>query len=151
VGSACWELFCFEYGIQYDSNGMLSRKHIIEGTRLQLDYVDILFAHRPDPYTPMEETCRAFYWGTSHWTAEQAMDTFECCDRLGLAKPVADQEVYNMLVRYHLEDDYVPLFEKHGYGITIYSPLAGGYLTGSIMMLQCLKVLDTLEDNLILL
>lgn len=123
----------------------LSRKHIIEGAkaslaRLQLDYADILFAHRYDPATPMEEACRAFnwlidqgkafYWGTSEWTAEQIMEAFECCDRLGLMKPVADQAEYNLLVRNKFESELAPLFEKYGYGTTTWSPLAGGYLSG---------------------
>lgn len=127
------------------NDALLSRKHIIEGVtaslkRLQLDYADILFAHRYDPDTPMEEVCRAFnwlihqgkafYWGTSEWSAEQVMEAFECCDRLGLARPVADQAEYSMIIRDKFEHDYAPLFEKYGYGTTIWSPLAGGYLTG---------------------
>lgn len=124
---------------------LLSRKHIIEGVtaslaRLQVDYADILFAHRYDAYTPMEETCRAFnwlidqgkayYWGTSEWTSEQIMEAFECCDRLGLCRPVADQVEYNMIIRRKFEGELAPLFERHGYGTTTWSPLAGGYLTG---------------------
>jgi len=124
---------------------MLSRKHIIEGAtasleRLKLDYADILFAHRYDPITPMEETCRAFnwlieqgkafYWGTSEWSAEQIMEAFECCDRLGLARPVVEQSEYNMFVRERFEGELAPMFEKYEYGTTIWSPLAGGYLTG---------------------
>lgn len=127
------------------NDAFLSRKHIIEGlnaslARLQVDYVDIVFAHRHDSETPIEEICRAFdwvirqgkafYWGTSIWTAEQIMEAFECCDRLGLIKPVADQVGYNLLNRANVEGHYVPLFEKYGHGTTIYSPLAGGYLTG---------------------
>eukprot|EP00826_Nyctotherus_ovalis_P051212 TRINITY_DN6388_c0_g3_i3.p1 TRINITY_DN6388_c0_g3~~TRINITY_DN6388_c0_g3_i3.p1 ORF type:complete len:362 (+),score=99.28 TRINITY_DN6388_c0_g3_i3:122-1207(+) len=134
----------YRYGNK-PNDAMLSRKHIIEGVtasleRLQLDYADILFAHRYDPVTPMEETCRAFNWliesgkafcwGTSEWTSEQIMEAFECCDRLGLARPAADQAEYNLLVRDKFEGDLAPIFEKYGYGTTTWSPLAGGYLTG---------------------
>lgn len=124
---------------------MLSRKHIIEGAknslaRLQLDYVDIIFAHRYDPVTPMEEICRAFnwlidhglafYWATSEWTTEQVLEAFNCCDKLGLMRPIADQIEYNVFARKKFEGDYAPLYEKHKYGTTVWSPLAGGYLTG---------------------
>eukprot|EP00826_Nyctotherus_ovalis_P012227 TRINITY_DN1320_c0_g5_i2.p1 TRINITY_DN1320_c0_g5~~TRINITY_DN1320_c0_g5_i2.p1 ORF type:complete len:299 (-),score=91.54 TRINITY_DN1320_c0_g5_i2:16-912(-) len=124
---------------------MLSRKHIIEGVnaslkRLQLDYVDIVFAHRYDHLTPIEEICRAFnwlieqgkafYWGTSEWTAEQIMEAFNCCDRLGLMRPVADQAEYSLIIRDKFEGELAPIFEKYGYGTTTWSPLAGGYLTG---------------------
>eukprot|EP00826_Nyctotherus_ovalis_P012220 TRINITY_DN1320_c0_g1_i14.p1 TRINITY_DN1320_c0_g1~~TRINITY_DN1320_c0_g1_i14.p1 ORF type:complete len:362 (-),score=75.39 TRINITY_DN1320_c0_g1_i14:158-1243(-) len=124
---------------------MLSRKHIIEGVtaslkRLQLDYADIVFAHRYDYETPIEETCRAFnwliehgkafYWGTSEWSAEQIMEAFDCCNRLGLAKPVVDQSEYSVLMRKRFEGEMAPIFEKYGYGTTTWSPLAGGYLTG---------------------
>jgi len=83
----------------------LNRKHVIEGAsnsikRLQLDYVDIIFAHRYDHKTPIEETCRAFdwlvrngkafYWGTSEWRAEQIFEAYGVCDRLGLVKPVVE-------------------------------------------------------------
>lgn len=127
------------------NDSFLSRKHIIEGvtaslSRLQLDYADILFAHRYDPATPIEETCRAFnwlidagrafHWGTSEWTAEQIMEAFECCDRLGLIRPAVDQVEYSLLARHKLEVEFVPLFEKFGYGTTTWSPLAGGFLTG---------------------
>ena len=124
---------------------MLSRKHIIEGTlaslkRLQLDYVDVIFAHRPDPVTPIEETCRAFnwliehgkalYWGTSKWSPEQSMEANLCCEKLGLIKPIVDQAEYNLIMRKEFEVDLVPLFDKLGYGTTIWSPLASGLLSG---------------------
>eukprot|EP00826_Nyctotherus_ovalis_P041843 TRINITY_DN4260_c0_g3_i4.p2 TRINITY_DN4260_c0_g3~~TRINITY_DN4260_c0_g3_i4.p2 ORF type:complete len:185 (+),score=59.80 TRINITY_DN4260_c0_g3_i4:480-1034(+) len=123
----------------------MSRKHIIEGAtgfleRLQVEYVDILFSHRYDAYTPIEETCRAFnwlieegkafYWGTSEWTAEEIVEAFECCDRLGLARPVADQVEYNMLIRHKFEEKIAAVLDKFDYGTTTWSPLAGGYLTG---------------------
>lgn len=123
----------------------LSRKHIIEGftnslERLQLDYADIAFAHRYDSETPMEEVCRAFnwlidkgkafYWATSEWTAAQIMEANECCERHGLIKPIADQVEYNLFTRNKVEVDYIPLYSKYHYGTTVWSPLAGGYLTG---------------------
>ncbi|KAI9331053.1 NADP-dependent oxidoreductase domain-containing protein [Obelidium mucronatum] len=123
----------------------LSRKHIIEGTkaaldRLQLDYVDLIFAHRPDPDTPMEETVRAFnhviekgwafYWGTSEWSAEQLTDAYRIADKLGLIGPLMEQPQYNMFHRDRFEKEYAPLYAKHGLGTTIWSPLASGVLTG---------------------
>jgi len=123
----------------------LSRKHIIEGThaslkRLQLDYVDIIFCHRPDFHTPVEETCRAFdflinkgltfYWGTSEWPADRITQAIGICEKLGLHKPVVEQPQYNMLDRERFEKEYHFLFENHSLGTTIWSPLAGGILTG---------------------
>lgn len=127
------------------NDSFLSRKHVIEGftaslERLQLDYADLAFAHRYDAETPIEEVCRAFnwlidhgkafYWATSEWSPQQIMEANECCEKHGLIKPIADQAEYNMLNRKNLEAEYVPLFTKYGYGTTIWSPLAGGYLTG---------------------
>eukprot|EP01101_Sappina_pedata_P012791 TRINITY_DN89_c0_g1_i2.p1 TRINITY_DN89_c0_g1~~TRINITY_DN89_c0_g1_i2.p1 ORF type:complete len:378 (-),score=173.63 TRINITY_DN89_c0_g1_i2:101-1153(-) len=123
----------------------LSRKHIIEGTdaclkRLQLDYVDVIFCHRPDPHTPIEETVRAmnhvinqgktFYWGTSEWSAREIAEADHIAKRLGLIGPVVEQPQYNMLVRQKLESDYLSLFKEIGTGTTIWSPLASGLLTG---------------------
>jgi len=130
------------------NEGMLSRKHIIEGLRdslkkLQLDYVDIIFAHVPDPYTPMEESVRAFnwciehnlalYWGTSNWNPQQIMEANEVCEKLNLIKPVVEQPEYNILIRKHIEKSLVPLFDKYGLGTTIWSPLCGGLLTGKYL------------------
>ena len=127
------------------NDSFLSRKHIIEGftaslARLQVDYADVVFAHRYDMETPMEEVCRAFnwlieqgkafHWATSDWSAQEIMEANECCERLDLMKPIADQAEYNVFIRQKMEVEYVPLFEKRGYGTTIWSPLAGGYLTG---------------------
>jgi voltage-dependent potassium channel beta subunit len=123
----------------------LTRKHIIEGAnnslkRLQLDYVDIIFAHRPDYATPVEETCRAFdylinhgkafYWGTSEWPADRIVEAYACCDRLGLIRPIVEQPQYSMVVRERFEKEYSLLFREHEMGTTIWSPLAGGILTG---------------------
>lgn len=123
----------------------LSRKHLIEGAkaslkRMQLDYLDIIFAHRYDPHTPMEEICRAFdwlvrhryalYWGTSEWPAQKIEEALRMCDKFRLVKPVAEQPQYNMLERERFEKEYANLFKEYKFGSTIWSPLAGGVLTG---------------------
>jgi len=123
----------------------LSRKHIIEGTkaslaRLQLEYVDLMFCHRPDPQTPMEETLRAmnyiieqgwsFYWGTSEWSADQITEAIHLSQKLGLIAPIMEQPQYSMLHRTRFEVEYSRLYTDFGYGTTIWSPLASGLLTG---------------------
>jgi voltage-dependent potassium channel beta subunit len=123
----------------------LSRKHLIEGTknslrRMQIDYVDLLYCHRPDPQTPIEETVLAmdylvrhgfaFYWGTSEWTAEQIEAAFQIATDLGCMKPTMEQPKYNIFAPQHLEKDYLPLFKKYGLGTTTWSPLASGILSG---------------------
>lgn len=121
----------------------LSRKHVIEGMkgsleRLQLEYVDLIYAHRPDNFTPMEEIVRAFnwlieqgyafYWGTSEWSAEQITDAFRVAEKLNLIPPLMEQPQYNMLERTRFEKEYAPLYKKYKYGTTIWSPLASGML-----------------------
>ncbi len=123
----------------------LSRKHIVEGvraalTRLQLDYVDLVFCHRPDRETPIEETVRAMshvvdrgwalYWGTSEWNAEELRQAYEVAYRLGLNPPTMEQPEYNMFHRRRVEIEYGPLYRDYGLGTTIWSPLASGVLTG---------------------
>jgi voltage-dependent potassium channel beta subunit len=123
----------------------LSRKHIIEGLdaslrRMQLDYVDLLFCHRPDLHTPIEETVRAmshvidqgkvFYWGTSEWSAAQILEAHAVARREHLAPPTMEQPEYNMLHRERVEVEYAPLYRGFGLGTTIWSPLASGLLTG---------------------
>jgi voltage-dependent potassium channel beta subunit len=123
----------------------LSHKHIIEGLnnslrRLQLDYVDLLFCHRPDPATPIEETVRAmdivvrqgkvFYWGTSEWSAADIMRAHAVAREQHLTPPTMEQPHYNMFVRERMEKEYLPVFRELGYGTTIWSPLASGVLTG---------------------
>jgi len=123
----------------------LSRKHIIEATnnslkRLQLDYVDVIFCHRPDNETPLEETVRAmswlvdqgktFYWGTSEWTADKICRAIEMCERLNLHKPVVEQPQYNALVRDNFEKTLRRVFSEYKYGTTIWSPLCSGILAG---------------------
>ncbi|KAE8991076.1 putative voltage-gated potassium channel subunit beta [Phytophthora fragariae] len=123
----------------------LSRKHIIEGTkaalkRLDQEYVDVLLCHRPEPLTPIEETVRAmnyvidqgwaFYWGTSMWTAAQISEACEIADRLGLVRPIVEQSIYSILDRNKVEFEYVDLYKKYKLGLTTWSPLAYGALTG---------------------
>ncbi|KAG0056483.1 hypothetical protein BGZ83_004741 [Gryganskiella cystojenkinii] len=123
----------------------LSRKHIIEGTdaslkRLQLEYVDLLYAHRPDPDTPMEEIVRAFnyviekgkafYWGTSEWSAQQITEAHAVAERLNLIGPLMEQPQYNMFHRDRVEKEYLPLYKNFGMGTTTWSPLASGLLSG---------------------
>lgn len=127
-----------------NDNG-LSRKHIIEGTnaslkRLQMDYVDLLFCHRPDIYTPIEETVwamnqvisqgKAFYWGTSEWNSQQISEAYQVARREHLIPPVMEQPQYNMFHRERVEREYAPLYRQFKLGTTIWSPLASGLLTG---------------------
>jgi voltage-dependent potassium channel beta subunit len=130
-----------------NDNG-LNYKHIIEGVnnslkRLQLDYVDFLFCHRPDPETPIEETVRAmdqvvregkaFYWGTSEWSAADIMRADGLTRQYGLRPPSMEQPQYNMLHRERFELEYAPIYRDLGYGTTIWSPLASGMLTGKYL------------------
>jgi voltage-dependent potassium channel beta subunit len=123
----------------------LSHKHLTEGVhaalkRLRTDYVDLVFCHRPDPSTPIEETVRAFdvlirqgklfYWGTSEWSAEQLETAYTFAAKERLFPPTMEQPQYNLLVRERVEGEYAPLFKKYGLGTTIWSPLASGLLTG---------------------
>jgi len=123
----------------------LSHKHVIEGLhnalrRLQTDYVDLCFCHRPDPETPIEETVRAmdilvrqgkvFYWGTSEWSVADIMRADAIARQYNLTPPSMEQPQYNMLVRDRFEREYDPLYKELGYGTTVWSPLASGVLTG---------------------
>lgn len=123
----------------------LSRKHIVEGlksslARLQTPYVDVVFAHRPDPATPMLEIVHAFtlainlnlayYWGTSEWSAAQITEAIGLAEKYNLIAPVVEQPQYNAFHRERFEVEYAPLFRQHGLGTTIWSPLASGLLTG---------------------
>jgi voltage-dependent potassium channel beta subunit len=126
----------------------LNRKylhHSIEGCldRLQVDFVDILFCHRPDPRTPLEETVwamsdlvdrgKVLYWGTSEWSADEIRAAWEIAERHHLHKPVTEQPQYNMLERRRVETEYKRLYEDIGLGTTIWSPLASGLLTGKYL------------------
>ncbi len=124
----------------------LSKKHIIEGTRaslkrLKLDYVDLLFCHRPDPFTPTETVVRAMtdvvrsgqatVWGTSEWSAQQITEAYWIAQSKGLEPPLIEQPQYNMLARDRFEVEYAPLYQApYNMGTTIWSPLASGILTG---------------------
>ncbi|RDW82064.1 putative potassium channel beta subunit protein [Coleophoma cylindrospora] len=127
------------------NNGGLSRKHIIEGVdgaleRLGLNYVDLVYAHRPDRNTPIEETVRAFnyvinsgkafYWGTSEWDADEIATAWRYAEKLNLIGPVMEQPQYNMLARNKVEKEFEHLYEETGLGLTIFSPLKIGILTG---------------------
>lgn len=108
--------------------------------RLQLDYVDLVFCHRPDPATPIEETVwamsdiitrgKALYWGTSEWNADEIRAAYEIAERHHLHKPVMEQPEYNLFHRSRVEDEYARLYEDMGLGLTTWSPLASGLLTG---------------------
>ena len=123
----------------------LSRKHVTEAChqalrRLQVDYLDLYFCHRPDYDTPIEETVRAMtdlvrqgkvlYWGTSEWSARQLTEAYELAYRHHLQPPTMEQPQYNMFHRERVEVEYAPVYEKYGLGTTIWSPLASGFLTG---------------------
>lgn len=123
----------------------LSRKHLVEGTRaslqrMGLEYVDILFCHRPDPETPIEETVRAIdkliqdgsvlYWGTSEWPADRIEEAFRVAKGLNCVAPITEQPQYNLFVRERVEEEYKPLYEKYKLGTTTWSPLASGILSG---------------------
>ncbi len=123
----------------------LSRKHISEACRnslrrLQLDYLDLFFCHRPDPNTPIEETVRAMddlvhqgkilYWGTSEWSAADIMRAHAIAIQHGLTPPQMEQPQYNLLHRVRVEKEYLPLYREIGLGTTIWSPLSSGLLSG---------------------
>lgn len=123
----------------------LSRKHVFEAChaalrRLQVDYLDLYFCHRPDPQTPIEETVRAMsdliaqgkvlYWGTSEWSAVEIMQAHGIARELRLVPPTMEQPQYNMFHRDRFESEYARLYAELGLGTTIWSPLASGLLTG---------------------
>lgn len=123
----------------------LSRKHIVEAChealgRLQLDYLDLFFCHRPDPAVPVEEVVwtmhnlitqgKILYWGTSMWSGAEIMEAHRVAQQYGLIGPVMEQPQYNMFERTRMEQDYIPVFRNVGLGTTIWSPLAAGLLTG---------------------
>ncbi len=133
------------WGGEGPNNTGLSYKHIVEGTdaalnRMQTDYVDLIFCHRPDIHTPIEETVwamnqviqsgKAFYWGTSEWTAEQIREAYHIARREHLRPPLMEQPQYHMFHRERVEKEYAALYEDIGLGTTIWSPLASGLLTG---------------------
>tara|TARA_B100000965_G_scaffold382106_1_gene380207 strand:- start:335 stop:1279 length:945 start_codon:yes stop_codon:yes gene_type:complete len=126
----------------------LSKKHIHDACnqalkRLQLDYLDLYYCHRPDPETPIEETVYAMndlitqgkilYWGTSEWSAAEIDYAFQVADKFNLRGPTMEQPQYNLLYRDRFEKEYAPIFKNYGLGTTIWSPLASGVLSGKYM------------------
>jgi voltage-dependent potassium channel beta subunit len=123
----------------------LNRKRLLEGIRgslrrLQHEYVDLIFCHRPDATTPIEETVwamhdivqrgQAIYWGTSQWPAADIVAAIEIAERHHLHKPVMEQPLYNLFRRERVEREYASLFRRYGYGSTTWSPLESGVLAG---------------------
>jgi voltage-dependent potassium channel beta subunit len=140
----------FFWGLKDGPNtrNTLNRKYLIEAIqpsldRFQLDHLDLVFCHRPDPETPIEETVRAMdhliehgkalYWGTSEWSADEIRAAWEIADRHGWHKPVMEQPEYNLFARRRVEKEYARLYEDIGLGLTTWSPLASGLLTGKYL------------------
>ncbi len=140
----------FYWGIENTVNerNTLNRKRLIEGingslSRLQQEYVDVIYCHRPDKTTPIEETVwamhniiewgKAMYWGTSEWSADEIVAALYIAEKHHLHKPITEQPEYNLFERKRFEQEYARLFQNHGYGTTIWSPLASGMLTGKYL------------------
>jgi voltage-dependent potassium channel beta subunit len=128
-----------------NTRNTLNRKYLLEAVdasleRWKLDHLDVVYAHRADPETPLEETVRAFsdiidhnkafYWGTSEWAADEIRGAHEIAQRHGWHAPITEQPQYNLLHRERFEDEYARVFDELGYGSTTWSPLASGLLTG---------------------
>jgi voltage-dependent potassium channel beta subunit len=137
----------FFWGIADGPNekNTLNRKYLMNAIdaslkRLQLDYVDLVYCHRPDPATPLEETVwamhdmiergKALYWGTSEWSAAEIMGAWQIAEKHHLRKPVMEQPEYNLFHRERVEREYARLYDEIGLGLTTWSPLASGLLTG---------------------
>jgi voltage-dependent potassium channel beta subunit len=131
-----------------NSRNTLNRKYLTEAIdasleRFGLDHLDLVYCHRADPETPVEETVRAMsdaiergkalYWGTSEWTADEIRAAWDVADRHGWHKPIVEQPQYNLLHRRRVEKEYARLYEDIGLGTTIWSPLASGLLTGKYL------------------
>lgn len=138
----------FGAGATHPTQKGLHRKHIVEACnqalqRLQVDYLDLYFCHRPDKQTPIEETVwsmhqlilagKILYWGTSEWSAQEIMEAHMVAQRYNLIGPVTEQPQYNMLVRDKVEVEYSQIYKTVGLGTTIWSPLASGFLTGKYL------------------
>ncbi len=159
------------WGLQDGVNekNTLNRKRLIEGIagsleRLQLDYVDLIYCHRPDANTPIEETVwamhniiewgQALYWGTSEWAASEIIEAIQIAERHHLHKPVVEQPQYNLFEQGRMQGDYIRFYKEYGYGSTIWSPLASGLLTGKYSKgipsdsRGALKGYEWLKDNL---
>jgi voltage-dependent potassium channel beta subunit len=137
----------FFWGLNEGPNekNTLNRKYLMQAMdaslkRLQLEYVDLVYCHRPDPNTPIEETVwamhdmiargKAQYWGTSEWSAKEIGDAWELAERHHLHKPIVEQPEYNLFHRDRVEKEYAPLYSHAGIGLTTWSPLDSGILTG---------------------
>jgi len=131
-----------------NTRNTLNRKyllHAIDGSleRFGLDFLDVVFCHRPDPETPVEETVeamsdiiesgRAHYWGTSEWSADEFRTAWDVANRRNLRKPVTEQPQYHLFERRRVEREYARLYEDVGLGLTTWSPLASGLLTGKYL------------------
>src|SRR6266508_4975432 len=128
-----------------NESNTLNRKRLIEGIngsleRFQLDYVDLIYCHRPDKTTPIEETVwamhniiqrgKAMYWGTSEWDAAEIVEAIAVAEKHHLHKPVTEQPVYNLFSRHRFSSEYERVYKEYGYGSTTFSPLASGLLSG---------------------
>ena len=132
-------------GLKINQRNTLNRKYLsqaIDGSlkRMQLDFIDLVYCHRPDPHTPIEETVwamsdmitqgKALYWGTSEWSADEIRTAYDIAERHHLHKPVMEQPQYHLFHRKRVEQEYARLYEDIGLGLTTWSPLASGLLTG---------------------
>ena len=131
-----------------NTKNTLNRKYLRQAMersleRFGLDFIDLVFCHRPDPETPIEETVftmsemvssgKAHYWGTSEWSAKELLEAYEIAERYHLHKPTMEQPQYHLFHRERLEVEYDPLFKKYQMGTTIWSPLASGMLSGKYL------------------
>ena len=131
-----------------NTKNTLNRKYLRQAMdrsleRFGLDFIDLVFCHRPDPETPIEETVftmsemvssgKAHYWGTSEWAAQELLEAYEIAEKYHLHKPTMEQPQYHLFHRERLEEEYAPLFKKYQMGTTIWSPLASGMLSGKYL------------------
>jgi len=143
----------FFWGLDRDGHATnrrdtLNRKYLMQAidgslARMQLDFIDLIYCHRPDPHTPIEETVRAMsdiisqgkalYWGTSEWSAADIRAAWEIAERHHLHKPVMEQPQYHLFHRTRVEQEYARLYDEIGLGLTTWSPLASGLLTGKYL------------------
>jgi voltage-dependent potassium channel beta subunit len=138
------------WGLSEEPNmsNTLNRKYLLQAIdgsleRFGLDFVDLVFCHRSDPATPVEETVwamhdivsagKALYWGTSEWPPAAVLEAYEICDRHHLRRPTMEQPEYNLLARERVEHEYSGIIERYGTGLTTWSPLASGQLTGKYL------------------
>lgn len=142
------KLFWGIHGDYPNMQNTLNRKYLLQAIdgsleRLGLDFVDLVFCHRPDPNTPLEETVyamsdivesgKALYWGTSEWSADEIRAAWDIADKRNLRKPVMEQPQYNLLHRDKVEREFARLYEDLGLGLTTWSPLASGVLSGKYL------------------